>query len=71
VAVDRLVAAGCERVTIAPLFMAQGAHLKRDLGKLVDDLHARHGQVELVLLPAAGEAQPVIDAICDWVAAKV
>jgi sirohydrochlorin cobaltochelatase len=69
-AVDRLVAAGCERVTIAPLFMAQGAHLKRDLAGLIEELQSRHGQVGLALLPAAGEAQAVIDAISGWLTAN-
>jgi sirohydrochlorin cobaltochelatase len=71
VAVDRLIAAGSERITIAPLFMAQGAHLKRDLAKLVQELQAKHGRVQLALLPAAGEAQPVIEAISGWLAGNV
>jgi sirohydrochlorin cobaltochelatase len=69
-AVDRLVEAGCERITIAPLFMAQGAHLKRDLSALIEELRSRHGQAELALLPAVGEAQPVIEAISGWLAAN-
>jgi sirohydrochlorin cobaltochelatase len=69
-AVDRLVEAGCTRITIAPLFMAQGAHLKRDLARLLDELRAQHGHVELALLPAAGEAEPVIEAISGWLAAN-
>jgi sirohydrochlorin cobaltochelatase len=71
VAVDRLIADGCERITIAPLFMAQGAHLKRDLSRIVEELQARHGQVKLALLPAAGEAQPVMEAISGWLAGNV
>jgi sirohydrochlorin cobaltochelatase len=69
-AVDRLVEAGCERVTIAPLFMAQGAHLKRDVARLVEELQSRHGKVELALLPAAGEAESVMEAISGWLAAN-
>jgi sirohydrochlorin cobaltochelatase len=67
-AVDRLVSAGCGRITVAPLFMAQGAHLKRDLAELLGGLRIRHARVELVALPAAGETQPVIDAISAWLA---
>jgi sirohydrochlorin cobaltochelatase len=70
-AVDRMVGAGCEHVTIAPLFMAQGAHLKRDLAKLVGDVAAKHPNVELVALPAAGEAACVMDAIGEWIAGSV
>ena len=70
-AVDRLVGAGCERITIAPLFMAQGAHLKRDLAGLVADAAARHPNVEISALPAAGEADIVMNAIGDWIAARI
>jgi sirohydrochlorin cobaltochelatase len=67
-AVDRLVASGRERITIAPLFMAQGAHLKRDLANLVTGVRERHPQIELLLLPAAGEVETVIDAMSTWLA---
>ena len=67
---DGLAAAGFARVTIAPLFMAQGAHLKRDLGALVDEARARHPHVDIVELPAVGESEQVVDAISGWVASK-
>lgn len=67
-AVDRLAAAGQRRITIAPLFMAQGAHLKRDLGDIIADLRRRHPAIELNVLPAAGEAGPVVEAIGAWLA---
>ena len=66
-AVARLAALGHERITIAPLFMAQGAHLKRDLASIIAELKTRHAAAELVLLPAAGEVDGVRDAIADWV----
>lgn len=65
-AVDRVVSNGCGRVVIAPLFMAQGAHLKRDLAQLTASLNARHPHLELIALPAVGEAEPVADAISTW-----
>lgn len=68
-AIDRLVAEGCGRITVAPLFMAQGAHLKRDLAQLMDEARARHAGVELIALPAAGEADAIVDAIAGWVTA--
>ena len=67
-AVDTLVESGNRRVRIAPLFMAQGAHLKRDLAKLMSDVRARHGDIELSLLPALGEVDSVIDAMSTWLA---
>lgn len=65
-AFERLVASGRTRLTIAPLFMAQGAHLKRDLGEILAKLKVRHPGVDVTLLPAAGEVEGVLDAISAW-----
>jgi sirohydrochlorin cobaltochelatase len=70
-AVDRLAASGHTHFTIAPLFMAQGAHLKRDLAELLAKLSQRHPAIELALLPAAGEADQVLDAISAWLLERV
>ena len=70
-AVDRLAASGHTHFTIAPLFMAQGAHLKRDLAELLEKLKQRHPQIELALLPAAGEVDQVLDAIGAWLVDRV
>ena len=66
--VERLAASGHARMTIAPLFMAQGAHLKRDLAAIVATLEARHPGIALTLLPAIGEVDDVLDAIGTWLA---
>jgi sirohydrochlorin cobaltochelatase len=65
-AVDQLAASGHQRVTIAPLFMGRGAHLRRDVIKIVADLRERHPGLDLTILPAAGEAEEVLDAITRW-----
>jgi sirohydrochlorin cobaltochelatase len=69
--VDRLAAGGCVRFTIAPLFMASGAHLKRDLAETVDKLKTRHAGVELAVLPAVGEADEILDAISTWLVGQI
>ena len=63
---ERLAATGHARITIAPLFMAQGGHLKQDLPQLLDEIRRRHPAVVLDLLPPVGEAEPILDAIGDW-----
>lgn len=63
---ERLAATGHARITIAPLFMAQGGHLRQDLPQLLDEIRERHPAVVLDLLPPVGEAEPVLDAIGDW-----
>lgn len=68
--VGDLARRGHHRVTIAPLFIAQGGHLRRDLPQLVAALRTRHPEVELALLPAIGEVEPVLAAISSWLAAS-
>ena len=65
-AVAGLVKAGHTRITVAPLFMAQGGHLKNDLPKILDAIRAEHRGSEITLLPAIGEVDAILDAISDW-----
>jgi sirohydrochlorin cobaltochelatase len=65
-AVAGLVKAGHTRITVAPLFMAQGGHLKNDLPKILDAIRAQHRGSEIMLLPAIGEVDAILDAISDW-----
>ena len=65
-AVAGLVKAGHTRITVAPLFMAQGGHLKNDLPKILDAIRAEHWGSEITLLPAIGEVDTILDAISDW-----
>ena len=58
-----LVAAGCERIIIAPMFIAQGGHLKNDLPLIVDRLQARHPGVVFDLRGPIGEAEGVVQAM--------
>jgi sirohydrochlorin cobaltochelatase len=69
--VDELSATGHDTITVAPLFMAQGAHVKRDLAGLIDELRRRHPHVDIKLLPAAGEADTIMNAVSAWLAANV
>ena len=66
-AVDSLVAGGATAVTVFPIFMAQGGHLKEDLPRLVEAIRARHPSVVIALEGAAGEAPEVVEAIAGWV----
>jgi sirohydrochlorin cobaltochelatase len=68
-AVARLVKAGHKRITVAPLFMAQGGHLKNDLPKILDAIRAGHRGAEITLLPAIGDVDAILDAIADWLVA--
>ncbi len=64
--VAHLVRDGHQRITIAPLFLAQGGHLKKDLPLLLKDLGARHPAAAIKMLPPIGEVTELLNAIADW-----
>jgi sirohydrochlorin cobaltochelatase len=64
-AADELVAEGCTRIDVLPLFLGTGGHLRRDLPPLVDAIQTRYPQVSATLHGAAGEAPALIAAMAD------
>ncbi len=58
-----LVAAGCQRVQVLPLFLGAGGHVRKDLPLLVDTLRAAHPGLDVILLPAVGELPTVVAAM--------
>jgi sirohydrochlorin cobaltochelatase len=64
-AADELVAEGCTRIDVLPLFLGTGGHLRRDLPPLVEAIHERHPQVSATLHAAAGEAPTLIAAMAE------
>lgn len=65
-AVAQLSTTGHRLITIAPLFMAQGGHLKNDLPKILEALRADYPLTTITLLPAIGDVDPILEAIADW-----
>ena len=66
-----LATGGHTRIVIAPLFLAQGGHLKKDLPQLLKDLGAKHPSADISVLPAIGEITELIDAISEWLVNSV
>jgi L-fuculose-phosphate aldolase len=62
-----LIAQGIRAITVVPLFMAQGGHLKRDLPELLDALRQRHADLSITLTPAIGDVPALTGAIARWV----
>ncbi len=54
-------------VIIVPLFLAQGAHLKRELPAMVAKLRKRHAKIEFRVTPALGDSPEIVAAIAEWV----
>ena len=70
-AITELTAAGHTAIHIAPLFMAQGGHLKKDLPLLLDGIRGRQPALTITLLPAIGDVPGLRDAIAGWLAGAV
>ena len=66
--VNTLVAEGCAKITVLPMFIAQGGHLKRDLPVMVAHLQAIHADTRIELGSAIGTAEPVLAAMADYAA---
>lgn len=62
-AAREMAAAGCRTVSVVPVFLGAGGHVRKDLPALLDTLRAEHPGVHFTLHPAVGEAPAVIDAM--------
>ena len=69
-AIEALAAQGASSVTVFPLFMAQGGHLKGDLPKILDAIRAARPHLPIALEPAVGEVPEILDAIAAWILAR-
>ena len=67
-AVNALHVSGTRQITVAPIFLALGGHMRKDLPKLVSEAQQRTG-IEFQVLPALGEVDALIDSIATWVLA--
>jgi len=50
-----LAAEGCDHVTVLPLFLGAGGHVRKDLPVIVDGLRGAYPQVSWQLQPPVGE----------------
>lgn len=65
-AAAQLVAEGCTRVHVMPLFLGTGGHVRRDVPLLLDQLRGQHGTaVEWRLHAPLGEQDAVLQAISE------
>ena len=64
--IAQLVESGHNRITVAPLFLAQGGHLKKDLPRLLRDVGALHPAAKIDVLPPIGEVTELLNAISEW-----
>lgn len=62
-AVALLLGAGVETVSVVPLFLGVGRHVREDLPRLVNGLRLQHPTVLFALQPAVGENARLIDLL--------
>lgn len=60
-----LASLGCEQVTVVPLFLGAGGHVRKDLPRLLEELAAQFPAVQWSLSPAVGETDLLIQALAD------
>jgi sirohydrochlorin cobaltochelatase len=58
-----LAQSGAREVSVVPMFLGAGGHVRRDLPRLLETLRQQHPQVRWSLQPAIGQAQAVIEAM--------
>lgn len=64
--VSKLVADGCKKVMVSPIFLGQGGHVLRDLPIMISTLREQYPQLTLLQIEAAGEDANVLAAIRDY-----
>jgi sirohydrochlorin cobaltochelatase len=70
-AVHGLATKGVAAITIFPLFMAPGGHIKNDLPRIVEVLRGSHPGVPIAIQSSAGEVPELQEAIAGWILARV
>lgn len=67
-ALAAVIAAGCRRVDVLPVFWASGGHVADDLPPLLGELRGAHPEVEIRLLPVLSELPGLLDFVAETVA---
>ena len=60
-----LASQGVQAVTIVPMFLGAGRHVREDLPALVDDLRAAHPGIAWQLQRPVGENEHLLDLLAD------
>ncbi len=69
-AIADLAARGIKNISVIPLFMAQGGHLKEDLPLKLAEIRRHHPSISFRISPPIGEAQAILATIADWICSE-
>ena len=70
-AVEAVADAGASSITVFPLFMAQGGHLKQDLPRILEAIRESRPHLPIALETAIGDVPELLDAISGWILSRV
>lgn len=62
---QQLVDVGCTHITVVPLFLGSGGHVRKDVPRLMQEMAEQHPQISLHLSPTVGETDILIQALSD------
>lgn len=65
-----LAAQGVDRITLVPLFLAQGGHLREDLPRLIEGVRRELPMLKIDVTTAIGDSAELTNAIADWALAQ-
>lgn len=66
-AVAHVAQQNVHRVTVVPLFLGAGGHVKEDVAALVRNLEQRYPALQFHVTSPIGEDQQLVEAIASWV----
>jgi len=70
-AAAELVRGGATTISVVPIFLGSGGHIRRDLPTLIEQLRGRHPGVAFDSATPAGEDSAVLDAIAAYCASQL
>ncbi len=65
-AIDTLVAQGVQKITVVPVFLAVGSHVRKDLPMLLEHARQKHPTLHIQSSPAIGEQPEIQEAIVQF-----
>jgi len=70
-AVAALAEEGASSMTVFPLFMAQGGHLKDDLPRMVEAIRRSRPHIPISMETSIGDVPEILEAISSWILERV
>ena len=69
--VKTLVEQDATQIRVIPLFLATGAHTRRDLAALIEEARENYTGVRFTVASPIGEVDSIRNAISSWVATQL